>query len=155
MRRKLFLSLVIAVALSCPCLFGCSGTASSDSRNDTSSSAAVTQMAASSDTIEVNMEFDLSLLSGTAFADEPLANNPSQVIAIPAGSTVYDALVATGAEVGGSPAYVSSINGIGEGEAGSASGWMYMVNGQVPTVAGNELVLQDGDSIKWYYGTWT
>lgn len=155
MGRRLFLSLAMVATLSCACLLGCSATASSDSRNDAPSSAAATQMADSQDTIEVSMEFDLSLLSGTQFVQEPMANSPSQVVTIPAGSTAYDALVATGAEVEGSPAYVSSINGIGEGQAGDASGWMYMVNGQVPTVAGNELVLQDGDRIKWYYGTWT
>lgn len=155
MGRRLFLSLAMVAALSCACLLGCNGGASPDSHADASSSTGITQMASTPDTIEVSMEFDLSLLSGTSFAEESFANDPSQVVTIPAGSTAYDALVATGVQVEGTPAYVSSINGIGEGQAGSASGWMYMVNGQVPTVAGNELALNDGDRIKWYYGTWS
>ena len=157
MCMRLFATLIFSAALSMACLAGCNAGASSNAQSNGAPDAEVSaaQTAAAQDTIEVSMEFDLSLLSGTAFTQEPIANNPSQVVAIPVGSTAYDALLATGADVEGTPAYVSSINGIGEGHAGSASGWMYTVNEQVPTVAGNELVLEDGDRIRWYYGTWS
>lgn len=69
-------------------------------------------------------------------------------------ATAYDALVATGVQVGGSPSYVTSIGDIGEGKIGASSGWMYEVNGETPMVAANEYILQDGDLVRWYYGTW-
>lgn len=155
MRSRLLASLGLAAALACFGLLGCDSPAPSELRDSSSSTTEATQMTPSQDLIKVNMEFDLSLLSATASAEGILSNGSSQVVTIPVGSTVYDALIATGAQVEGTPAYVSSIDGIGEGQAGAASGWMYMVNGQIPTVAGNELVLNDGDSIKWYYGIWS
>ena len=45
------------------------------------------------------------------------------------GSTVYDALCATGASVSGSSYYVSAINGLAEKQCGNGSGWTYAVNG--------------------------
>lgn len=155
MRTRPFALLFLAAALSCACLSACAGTASSNHQEGSSSDASVTQMDSQQDFIQVTLDFDLSLLPGTTFTQGGVEAGDSQVVTIPAGSTVYDALVATGAELEGTPAYVSSINGVGEGQAGNASGWMYMVNGQIPTVAGNELVLEDGDAVQWYYGVWS
>lgn len=88
---------------------------------------------------------DISSLKDYAY---PMAISPDLY------ATAYDALVATGVQVDGSPSYVTSIGGIGEGEIGASSGWMYEVNGETPMVAANECVLQDGDLVRWYYGTW-
>ena len=48
------------------------------------------------------------------------------------GASVYDALCATGASVGGSSGYVSSIGGLAEFACGPGSGWLYFVNGSSP-----------------------
>ena len=71
------------------------------------------------------------------------------------GATVYDALEASGVALvtkgGLMGTYVSSIAGLGEKEAGSLSGWSYLVNGLVGTVSADEHKLKDGDSIEWLY----
>lgn len=73
------------------------------------------------------------------------------------GATVYDALCALGLSVNahGSPygTYVAAIGGLAEKEHGSASGWMYSVNGVPPKMACSSYVLSNGDSVVWYYVT--
>jgi hypothetical protein len=72
-----------------------------------------------------------------------------------AGTTVYDALVASGAVVGSSSGpmgvYVYSIDGLAEKEAGSSSGWKYYVNGSEPTTPCSAYTLGEGDSVEWRY----
>lgn len=71
------------------------------------------------------------------------------------GATAYDALCATGLSVNAAASqygvYVTAIGGLAEKEHGANSGWMYSVNGQVPSVSCSSYVLQDGDSVAWYY----
>ena len=50
-----------------------------------------------------------------------------------------------------SGSYVSEINGLGELDNGPRSGWMYKVNGRSPSVSFDQYVLNDGDTIVWYY----
>lgn len=73
------------------------------------------------------------------------------------GATAYDALCALGLSVNahGSPygTYVAAIGGLAEKEHGSASGWMYSVNGVPPKMACSSYVLSNGDSVVWYYVT--
>lgn len=47
--------------------------------------------------------------------------------------------------------YVSEINGLAELDNGPKSGWMYTVNGKSPSVSFDQYVLQDGNTILWYY----
>jgi len=47
--------------------------------------------------------------------------------------------------------YVSSINGLAEFDNGPNSGWMYKVNGIIPNVTYDQLVLKNGDSVEWFY----
>ncbi|MCD8316156.1 MAG: DUF4430 domain-containing protein, partial [Eggerthellaceae bacterium] len=56
----------------------------------------------------------------------------AQNVALPEGSSAYDALAATGFSLGGSSSYVSSIGGLAEFACGSKSGWVYSVNGVIP-----------------------
>ncbi|MCL2529424.1 MAG: DUF4430 domain-containing protein [Coriobacteriia bacterium] len=77
-----------------------------------------------------------------------------------AGTTVYDALVASGAVlstsgVAGTPMgiYVSAIDGLGEGEAGPQSGWKFYVNGSAPGMSCDRYVLSNGDTVEWRYVT--
>jgi hypothetical protein len=75
----------------------------------------------------------------------------SQTITLPKGSSVYDALVATGIGFGGSSSYITSINSIGEGDCGPGSGWMYNVNGGYPTEGSGSYTLNNGDAVAWLY----
>ncbi len=47
--------------------------------------------------------------------------------------------------------YVSGINYIYELEYGEFSGWVYRVNGVMPSVGCNSYILSDGDEIEWIY----
>lgn len=47
--------------------------------------------------------------------------------------------------------YVNGIAGIYEKDAGSKSGWMYKVNGSVPSSASSGYTVSSGDSISWVY----
>jgi hypothetical protein len=47
--------------------------------------------------------------------------------------------------------YVQSIDGDGEFDHGSESGWMYNVNGTYPGVGASKTILKDGDSVQWRY----
>ena len=76
---------------------------------------------------------------------------------VPEGSTVYDALVATGADVNASDSdygmYVAGINGLAGGDFGDMSGWMFEVNGEMAEVGCSQLEVADGDVITWTYVT--
>lgn len=71
------------------------------------------------------------------------------------GATVYDALMATGLSVNAENTpygiYVTAIGGLAQKEFGGDSGWKYSVNGAVPMASCSSYVLEDGDSVTWYY----
>lgn len=47
--------------------------------------------------------------------------------------------------------YVRSIGGLKEKQYGSASGWMYKVNGKVPNVGSNSYKIKANAKVVWYY----
>lgn len=49
--------------------------------------------------------------------------------------------------------YVQSIDGDGEFDHGSGSGWMYSVNGNYPNYGASKYVLKAGDKLSWRYTT--
>lgn len=49
--------------------------------------------------------------------------------------------------------YVQSIDGDGEFDHGSGSGWMYNVNGWYPNYGSSKYVLKNGDVLQWRYTT--
>lgn len=69
------------------------------------------------------------------------------------GATAYDALRATGLAFASRGAYISSIGGLQERDPrfGTGSGWMYSVNGAIPSVPCTDYVLRDGDAVQWFY----
>ncbi len=74
------------------------------------------------------------------------------------GDTVFALLVRAAGAAGismdytsGTSAYISSIDGLGEGDMGPYSGWMYSVNGIAPGVSCGAYDLQDGDIVLFYY----
>lgn len=160
MFKKSLLSIAIAALLMSASLFGCApaGSSSASSSSSAAASSSASSSAQASDEasdIEVFVRIDSDLLEGTAEAEGLAAYGEQRQYEVAADATAYDALVATGVEVDGSPSYVTSINGVGEGLAGSASGWMYMVNDEIPTVAADEYALEAGDVVIWYYGSWS
>lgn len=72
-------------------------------------------------------------------------------VTLPQGSTVLDALAASGISYSGSSNYISAIGGLWEKQCGAGSGWLYSVNGEFPSKGCGQYVLQDGDSIAWRY----
>lgn len=85
------------------------------------------------------------------------AGSSSTNVTLPAGSTVFDALKATGVSYNASSTqyglYVSSIAGLAEKEHGSKSGWTYLVDGTMPMTSCSNYVLSGGESIVWRYVT--
>lgn len=89
----------------------------------------------------------------------------SKSVTVPKDSTVYHAfkkaLEGSGiSQSGAASGYVRSMtkDGVTYGEFthGENSGWLYMVNGMLPTVGLTSYHIKDGDSIYWYYTTdWT
>lgn len=89
----------------------------------------------------------------------------SKSVTVPKDSTVYHAFkkALEGSDIshsGAASGYVRSMtkDGVTYGEFthGENSGWLYMVNGMLPTVGLTSYHIKDGDSIYWYYTTdWT
>ena len=99
-------------------------------------------------TIAVTVEIDATAGEGeSTTADVDLSE----------GATVYDALVATGADVNASDSdygmYVQGINGLATGDFGDMSGWMFEVNGEMAEVGCSQYELKDGDVVTWTYVT--
>ncbi|TYP54201.1 S-layer homology domain-containing protein [Thermosediminibacter litoriperuensis] len=66
------------------------------------------------------------------------------------GLTALGALDATGLDYECDGGFVKSI----EGQANRGmNGWMYKVNGKIPSVAASEKAIRDGDEIIWWYST--
>ena len=86
---------------------------------------------------------------------------PQSSVTVKEGSTVYHAFVkAMDAQsdmsyVGAEAGYVKSITKAGvtlsEFDKGEHSGWLYKVNGTLPTVGITSYAIEDGDSIVFYY----
>jgi len=47
--------------------------------------------------------------------------------------------------------YIGAINNIYEFDAGALSGWVYRVNGEVPTISASMYFLQPNDFVEWLY----
>lgn len=86
------------------------------------------------------------------------------IVSVAEGETVYHALIkgllsANMTQTGAEDGYVKSITKgdvtLTEFAQGENSGWLYKVNGQKATVSLNDYVLNENDSIVWYYeGDW-
>ena len=131
---------VVALALT---VAACGGTPAATG-GDATSDAAQEQQAA----VEATVEIDATAGEGEL---------SSYDVELVEGSTVYDALVATGADVNASDSdygmYVQGINGLAGGDFGDMSGWMFEVNGEMAEVGCSQLEVADGDVITWTYVT--
>ena len=121
----------------------CGGTPASNA-GDATADAAQEQQA----TVEATVEIDATAGEGEL---------SSYDVELAEGSTVYDALVATDADVNASDSdygmYVQGINGLAGGDFGDMSGWMFEVNGEMAEVGCSQLEVADGDVITWIYVT--
>lgn len=80
-------------------------------------------------------------------------------VSFPEGGTVYDVLMSATKKsrlpVASSGSlqtlYISGIAGISEFDFGPQSGWVYLVNGVMPSVSCAEYRLSDGDIVEWHY----
>ena len=129
-----------------------SGKASSSKKSSsTSGKNESSQKPVKSDTITVSILVDASAASSAGYAST-FANT---TVELSQGSTVYDALVATGLAVSSSNSsgvlYVTSINGLAEKQLSSGSGWTYYVNGTFPMKSSAAYKLSDGDAVSWVY----
>ncbi len=93
-------------------------------------------------------------------ADVPEYIIPSCSYTVKNGTTAFDILNTICRERGvlleyQSKNYILSIGGLKEKDCGTASGWMYSINGQRPPKPASKYVLQSGDVIEWYYVTST
>lgn len=91
-----------------------------------------------------------------AYSDE-MANRlkagdvANATLSLPAGSNAMQAVQSLGLNIKTSGSYISGIQNLFEKDCGSASGWMYQVNGKFPNKALSSYVLQSGDVIKLGY----
>lgn len=107
-----------------------------------------------------------SVICNTALGKDGSENLPSDGIliaemqvAFSENGTVYDVLAAAAkanrlpiASSGiGSSLYISGIGGISELDFGAQSGWIYLVNGVMPSISCAEYRLSDGDTVEWHY----
>ncbi|HHT25320.1 MAG TPA: DUF4430 domain-containing protein [Clostridiaceae bacterium] len=77
------------------------------------------------------------------------------VYEMPKNSTAYDLLMATGLVIGSTSTnlgvYVYSIQSLAEFALGGSSGWIYTVNGSMPSVGVDSYILQPGDIVRFSY----
>jgi len=79
---------------------------------------------------------------------------PKKSYTVTKGTSVFDLLKKTGLDIevaGGADKYVKAIEGLAEFDAGTASGWMYRVNGTFPKRAAHAYTLSQGDYVEWLY----
>lgn len=99
-----------------------------------------------SSTISITVTIDASQVGSSAY---------TSYVELPAGSTAYDALLASGAAVNARATsfgtYVAAIDGIAEREHGGMSGWVYAVDGYEPNTSAANYVLTDGSTLTWTY----
>lgn len=131
---------------------GGSGASTDRGSSKSASSSSSSSSSSASDSSETYSGITVSI---TVDGSSAGSGSASATVGLSDGATVYDALLAAGADVNASSTaygmYVSSIGGLAEKEHGSMSGWMYSVNGSTPNVACSSYTLSDGDSIYWWY----
>lgn len=98
---------------------------------------------------------DMTVTVSVTMPEGTAADNQTLEVTVPAESTVYDALVATGWDVRAEDSdygkFVTSINGVANGSEGEASGWVYTVNGEQVMEGCDAKTLAAGDSAEWSF----
>jgi len=107
--------------------------------------------------VTLSVSCDVAVEAGSATA-QAVSNNGamrSGILHLDAGTTVYQALIASEAVLSSRSdtmgVYVALIDGLGPGEAGPQSGWKFYVNGTAPAMSCDRCVLSNGDVVEWRY----
>lgn len=108
----------------------------------------VTMTVSCNEAVNVGDATALAVSSNGLIASVPMRLN--------AGSTVYDALAASGIAFNSTTSslgiFITAIGGLGQPIAGyPQSGWKYYINGVAAGSSCNYYTLSDGDSIEWRY----
>ena len=137
-------------------LAGCGSQASSSaaaSSASASASAASASASASAASATAADEVAFTMTIAASDADKGVlyeANSTAKK-----GATVYDALIDTGLDLtitsSSGSTYVDGIEGVVASEVGPNAGWMFTVNGEMPSVGADKVEIADGDSIEWKY----
>lgn len=144
---RLVAALALVLLLSCApfALAGCSSQSGEAPAADESAQTA--DGASDEAALSVQVVVDSSAADGSASFDG--------AVDLAAGATVLDALEATGLDVvvenSTYGAYVDAIDGLATGAHGSASGWVYTVNGESIMENADSYELADGDAVAWTY----
>lgn len=157
--KKLLASLLALVFAALLALAGCAGDNTASDNADAQDAAAtaaaeqnnasVEDDAAGADAAEAKVTVSVAMPEGADAASENVE------VTVPAGGTVYDALVATGWDVQAEDSdygkYVTSINGIANGSEGEMSGWVFTVNNEQVMEGCDTCKLADGDTVEWTF----
>ncbi len=124
-----------------------SASSSETASNSGGTSDSSTENSSNPETVRVTMSIDGSAANSYGYSVSLSAVS----LTVKAGSSVYDALVASGVAFSGSGGYVAGIEGLYEFDCGKMSGWKYSVNGVEPTTGSTNYICSEGDSIVWTY----
>jgi hypothetical protein len=114
-------------------------------------------------TVSVRCDAILDGVDGDETLDDYIPEDgiilPETEISVPAGASAYDVLVSASRKYRlhidtnsiGSVTYISGINYIYEGDYGDLSGWMFRVDGKIPSVGCGDYTVSDGEHIEWFY----
>lgn len=150
-KRLLIILMLISV-----CLSGCRLQSAEEYRADTVSGPLAV-------TLEIRCD---TLLTQTGLREEVASLLPADGVLLaqaeyhlPDGATAYTLLEQAAKLEGlvisttgsGSSIYITSIGGIAEQDAGSLSGWIYDVNGEIPSLGCGSYSLAPGDAVRFLY----
>ncbi len=115
-----------------------STSSSSATSSGSSGSKSVTTVTQAEETVSISIE-----------------NWGSKTVVYESGDTVYSVLARCGAPVYVEDSvygkYIVGINGLMEGDKGSSSGWIYKVNGSMPSLSADKCKVNTGDKIVWSF----
>jgi hypothetical protein len=152
-------SLLLALLLCVSALgFAACGNDSEGGNSETAGSGSSTTEGASSEdqveTVKISVDCETLLAVDPAkaaeFSKDGIILEEGEVT-LKSGQTALDALRETGLDFVDAGGYISEINGLGAGIAGDMSGWLFIVNGEMPSLGADALEVKAGDVIQWRY----
>lgn len=165
--KKIF-AVCACIAFSATLMFGCA--AKNETPKAEESSASSSSAASESDVYIPESVSDKELPDGKVWMKVNITIDPSEAKGkvppttntdvlgpldadLQKGFSAYELLVAQDLPLEGTPEFVTSINGLANGELGPTSGWMFTVNGETPMTSADQYVLAEGDKVVWKYVT--
>ena len=90
--------------------------------------------------------------------DNGTAESTTSLVQVPEDATVYDALMASGADVQVEDSeygkFIVAINGLENGADGKASGWVYTVNDNDVNASCDKYILANDDVVTWKFAVY-